>query len=96
MQARARSLAMEMVDRLPAVILTMGTETTQARHETTTIVPVVFVNVTDPVAGGFVSSLARPSGNITGFTPFEYDIGGKWLALLKEMAPRLTSRRSVR
>jgi len=87
---RARSLAMEMVSTPPALILATGTETALALRETTATVPVVFINVTDPVAGGFVASLARPSGNITGFTPFEYDIGGKWLGLLKDMSPRLT------
>jgi putative ABC transport system substrate-binding protein len=83
----ARSLAMEMVSTAPALILATGTEATLALHEATTTVPIVFINVTDPVAGGFVASLAQPSGNITGFTPFEYDIGGKWLGLLKDMAP---------
>jgi putative tryptophan/tyrosine transport system substrate-binding protein len=87
---RARTFAMELVSFSPAVILGSSTVATQALYDATTTVPIVFVNVTDPVAGGFVSSLARPSGNITGFTPFEYDICGKWLELLKEMAPRLT------
>jgi putative ABC transport system substrate-binding protein len=87
---RARSLAKELVSISPALILTTGTEPALALRETTATVPVVFINVTDPVAGGLVASLARPSGNITGFTPFEYDIGGKWLGLLKEMSPRLT------
>lgn len=87
---RARSLAKELVSTSPALILTAGTEPTLALREMTATVPVVFINVTDPVAGGLVASLARPSGNITGFTPFEYDIGGKWLGLLKEMSPGLT------
>lgn len=87
---RARSLAKELVSTSPALILTTGTEPALALRETTATVPVVFINVTDPVAGGLVASLAHPSGNITGFTPFEYDIGGKWLGLLKEMSPRLT------
>lgn len=76
---RARSLAMELVALSPAVILGSGTVATAALHGATNTVPIVFLNVTDPVAGGFVASLPRPSGNITGFTPFEYDIGGKWL-----------------
>src|SRR5258708_14188236 len=67
-----------------------GTVAMTALHEATATIPIVFLNVTDPVAGGFVASLWRPSGNHTGFTPFEYDIGGKWLELLKEMAPHLT------
>jgi putative ABC transport system substrate-binding protein len=87
---RARSLATEMVSTSPALILATGTEPTLALQEATATVPIVFINVTDPVAGGFVASLARPSGNITGITPFEYDIGGKWLGLLKEISPRLT------
>lgn len=86
----ARSSAMELVVLSPAVIMGSGTVAMVALHAATTTVPIVFLNVTDPVAGGFVTSLSRPSGNITGFTPFEYDIGGKWLELLKEMAPHLT------
>src|SRR5262249_1572348 len=53
-------------------------------------IPVVFVNLVDPVSGGFVESLARPGGNVTGFLLFEYGISGKWLELLKEIAPRVT------
>jgi len=86
----ARSSAMELVSLSPAVILGSETVAVAALHDATTTVPIVFLNVTDPVAGGFVASLSRPSGNITGFTPFEYDIGGKWLELLKEMVPHLT------
>ena len=87
---RARSSAIELVNLSPAVILGSGTVAMVALHGATNTVPIVFLNVTDPVAGGFVASLSRPSGNITGFTPFEYDIGGKWLELLREMAPHLT------
>ena len=57
---------------------------------TTRSVPIVFVQVVDPVGGGFVESLARPGGNVTGFTNFEYGLGGKWLEPLKEIAPRVT------
>ena len=56
----------------------------------TRTVPIVFVNVTDPVGAGFVASLARPGGNVTGFIQFEYSLSGKWLELLKEIAPRMT------
>jgi putative ABC transport system substrate-binding protein len=56
----------------------------------TRTVPIVFANVVDPVGSGFVDSLARPGGNITGFTNFEYSMGGKWLQLLKEIAPGVT------
>ena len=52
--------------------------------------PIVFASVVDPVGAGFVESLARPGGNATGFTPFEYSLGGKWLELLKEIAPGVT------
>ena len=87
---RARSQAMEIVSTSPAVVLTIGTEAALALQEATASVPVVFINVTDPVAAGLVASMARPSGNITGLTPFEYGIGGKWLGLLKDMSPGLT------
>jgi putative ABC transport system substrate-binding protein len=56
----------------------------------TRIIPIVFAIVADPVGSGFVASLARPGGNVTGFTPFEPSLGGKWLSLLKEIAPRVT------
>ena len=88
--SRARSAAIELVSLSPAAILGSGTVALVALHKTTDSVPIVFANVTDPVAGGFVASLSRPSGNITGFTPFEYNIGGKWLELIKEIAPQLT------
>ena len=52
--------------------------------------PIVFVNAVDPVGGGFVASLARPGGNITGFTNFEYGVSGKWLELPKQIAPQVT------
>lgn len=87
---RARTLAAELVALAPDVILSSGTVATVALHEATKTVPVVFVNVTDPVAGGFVASLARPGGNITGFTPFDYPISGKWLELLRTMAPAVS------
>jgi ABC-type uncharacterized transport system substrate-binding protein len=59
-------------------------------QQVTRTVPIVFVQVTDPVGAGYVESLARPGGNATGFIPFEYGIGGKWLELLKEIAPGVT------
>ena len=59
-------------------------------QQTATTVPIVFANVVDPVGAGFVARLARPGGNATGFTPFEYSLSGKWLELLKETAPNLT------
>ena len=86
---RTREAARRLVDLSPAAILSTGTFNLVALRETTKTVPIVFVNVADPVAGGFVASLARPGGNITGITPLEYGIGGKWLQLLKEMAPNV-------
>jgi putative ABC transport system substrate-binding protein len=87
---RARALAADIVALSPDVILSSGTVPTIALHEATTSTPIVFVNVTDPVAGGLVASLARPGGNITGLTPFEYPISGKWLELLHEAAPQVS------
>ena len=58
--------------------------------QATRTVPIVFVNVADPVGAGFVDSLARPGGNATGFMQFEYDLSGKWLELLKQIAPGVT------
>jgi putative ABC transport system substrate-binding protein len=82
-----RRLAAELVALAPDVILTNGTSTVGPVLETTHTVPIVFVNVTDPVAGGFVESLARPGGNATGFSSAEYGMSGKWLELLKEISP---------
>jgi putative ABC transport system substrate-binding protein len=66
-----------------------GTSTTAPMLQTTQIVPIVFVNVTDPVSAGFVESLARPGGNATGFSSLEYGMAGKWLELLKQIAPNV-------
>jgi putative tryptophan/tyrosine transport system substrate-binding protein len=88
--ARTRGFAAELAALAPAAILTGGTPVLAAMRDATTTIPIVFFNVADPVGGGFVSSLARPGGNITGFTPVEYELAGKWLQLLKEMAPGLT------
>ena len=74
----------------PDVILAVGTQTAGPLLEATRIIPIVFVQVADPVGAGFVESLARPAGNATGFANFEYGISSKWLELLKEIAPRLT------
>ena len=74
----------------PDVILAIGTQTTGPLLEATRIIPIVFVQVADPVGAGFVESLAQPGGNATGFANFEYGISGKWLELLKEIAPHLT------
>jgi putative ABC transport system substrate-binding protein len=84
-----RKLATELVALQPDVILATGSAATAPLHATNTV-PIVFVNVIDPVGAGFVESLARPGGNTTGFTQFEYSTSGKWLELLKEIAPRVT------
>jgi putative ABC transport system substrate-binding protein len=79
--------ANELIELRPDVVLAVGTQAAAALRQWTLSIPIVFVQVTDPVAGGFVTNLARPEGNITGFTNFEFSIGGKWLSLLKECAP---------
>jgi putative ABC transport system substrate-binding protein len=86
---RAQALAKELVDLKPEVLLARSTPTTAALKRESDSIPIVFVNVTEPVEQGFVQSLARPGGNITGFTNFESMIGGKWLQLLKEVDPRI-------
>ena len=85
-----RKYAAELVALAPDVILAVGTQTAGPLLEATRAIPIVFVQVADPVGAGFVESLARPGGNATGFANFEYGISGKWLELLKEIAPRLT------
>jgi putative tryptophan/tyrosine transport system substrate-binding protein len=87
---RYRAIAIELIALAPDVILAQGTSTVTALQRATRSVPIVFANVTDPVGGGLVASLARPGGNATGFTGYEYGIGAKWLELLKEIAPRVT------
>jgi putative ABC transport system substrate-binding protein len=86
---RYRKYAAEMIALAPDVILATGTPTLAALQQANASVPIVFVNVVDPVGGGFVDNLARPSGNITGFTSLEYGTSAKWLELLKEIAPRV-------
>ena len=85
-----RRYAAELVALAPDVILTSGTAPVTALLQATRVVPIVFAGVTDPVGAGQVDSLARPGGNATGFILFEYGISGKWLELLKEIAPRVT------
>ena len=88
--ARQREYARELVALSPDVILVNGTVATQAVRDATRTIPVVFVNLSDPVATGVVSNLARPEANLTGFSAFEYSLGGRWLSLLKEMVPPLS------
>src|SRR5215470_7085339 len=82
-----RKQAAELVALSPDVILAPGTTTVGPLMQTTHTVPIVFPIIADPVAGGFVDSLAHPGGNATGFMLFEYSISGKWLELLKQIAP---------
>jgi putative tryptophan/tyrosine transport system substrate-binding protein len=89
-EADRRRYAAELVALAPDVILASNSQSTLALQAATNTVPIVFANVTDPVAAGFVESLARPGGNATGFTLFEYGISAKWLELLKEVAPGVT------
>jgi putative tryptophan/tyrosine transport system substrate-binding protein len=85
-----RKHAVELVTLAPDVILANGSVVVTPLLQATRSVPIVFVVVPDPVGAGFVDSLARPGGNATGFVQFEYGLSGKWLELLKELAPRLT------
>ena len=87
---RYRTYTAELVALAPDVILASASTSVAALQQTTRTVPIVFVNVIDPVGAGFVASLARPGGNSTGFTLFEYSLSGKWLELFKEIAPNLT------
>ena len=74
----------------PDVILASGDTAMPALRQATRAVPIVFVQVADPVGAGFVDSLARPGGNVTGFMVFEFSLSGKWLELLKQLAPGVT------
>jgi putative tryptophan/tyrosine transport system substrate-binding protein len=85
-----RKFAAELVALAPDVILAPGTSTLEPLLQATRAVPIVFVHTADPVGAGFVQSLARPGGNATGFINMEYAISGKWLELLKQIAPRVT------
>jgi putative ABC transport system substrate-binding protein len=86
---RGRRYAAELVALAPDVILASASPAVAALQEATRTVPIVFAQVIDPVGGGFVESLPRPGGNATGFTQFEYGMSGKWLELLKEIAPHV-------
>jgi putative ABC transport system substrate-binding protein len=87
---RLRREAAALVAASPELILANSTPVLAALRKESTKLPMVFVQVTDPIGSGFVPQLARPGGNITGFTNFEFGIGGKWLQTLKEVAPALT------
>src|SRR5712671_6556998 len=87
---RIRALAAEMVGLGPDVIFTSGFSTIRPLLDVTTTLPIVFANVVDPVGAGFVTSLARPGGNVTGFASHEFGFPIKWLELLKQIAPGIT------
>jgi putative tryptophan/tyrosine transport system substrate-binding protein len=86
----ARVLAKELVELRPDLIVCHTTPVAAALSQATHTLPVVFVSITDPVANGFVTSMAHPGGNMTGFTNYEFSMGAKWLEILKEIAPRTT------
>ncbi len=88
--AVTRKFSAELVALTPDVILTGGSSNVAPLLEATRTLPIVFAFAADPVGAGFVDSLARPGGNATGFVQFEYSLSGKWLELLKEIAPRIT------
>ena len=84
-----RRYAAELVALAPDVILSVGSITVAPLQQATRTIPIVFVNVPDPVGAGFVESMAHPGGNITGFSNFEYSMSGKWAELLKQIAPNV-------
>ena len=85
----AQVLAKELIALQPDVVLSQASPATTALQRETRTIPIVFVGVADPIGSGFVASLARPGGNITGFLLFEASITGKWLAMLRDIAPNL-------
>jgi putative ABC transport system substrate-binding protein len=93
---RYRDYAAELISLAPDVILVSSGSALAAVQKATRTVPIVFVNVSDPVGAGYVASLARPGANTTGFTLFEYSISGKWLELLKQLEPNVTRAAVIR
>jgi putative ABC transport system substrate-binding protein len=91
-----RKFAAELVALAPDVIVSTGSPSVAVLQQATRSVPIVFTAVVDPVGGGLVASLARPGGNATGFMLFEYSTSGKWLELLKEIAPRVMRAAVIR
>jgi putative ABC transport system substrate-binding protein len=87
---RTRKYAAELVALAPDIIVATGGATVGASQQVSRTVPIVFVTTIDPVGSGFVDSLAHPGGNTTGFLLFEYSLSGKWLELLKQIAPNVT------
>ena len=93
---RARGYAQELVALAPDIFLAEATVSVAALQHVTRALPIVFAAVADPVGAGFVDSLSRPGGNITGFMNFEYGFSGKWLELLKQIAPQVTRAAVIR
>jgi putative ABC transport system substrate-binding protein len=91
-----RKYATELVALAPEIILASGTASVTAIQHVTRALPIVFVRVADPVAAGFVDTLARPGRNVTGFMLFEYSLGGKWLELLRQIAPGVARAAVIR
>jgi len=88
--AKSEDLAREFIDLKPDVVVAQGNFAVAALQKTKQSTPIVFTQVSDPIGRGFIASLARPGGKITGFTSFEASMGGKWLEKLKEIAPNVT------
>jgi ABC-type uncharacterized transport system substrate-binding protein len=88
--AQAQQLADELIALGPDVLVGNGLPPLRALAQSTAAIPIVFAQIADPVVTGFVATLARPGGNVTGFANFEFSIGGKWLEIMKEAAPAVT------
>jgi putative tryptophan/tyrosine transport system substrate-binding protein len=88
--AQFQGAAAALIGLAPDVVVTQSSTALRAMRQQTSTIPIVFTLVADPVAQGFIESLARPGGNVTGFTNFEFSFAGKWLEALKEIVPRLS------
>jgi putative ABC transport system substrate-binding protein len=89
-ESSLRTHAAELVASAPDVIVVNGTQAAAIMRRQTSAIPIVFANVADPTASGLVASMSRPSGNVTGFASVEYSLAGKWLSILKSIAPNVT------
>ena len=87
---RMREFAAELVDLHPDLLIAHTTGPTIALREATDTIPIIFIQISDPIGSGFITSLANPGGNLTGFSNYELSMGGKWLQLLEEIAPGVT------